>query len=83
MPTEASDIAGPVRKPPFPHKQNLEPEVLYNRYTYVSNIKLAAQKKDGIARRAVLQAGAERARTHVKIGKNSADFRPKAMVVEN
>jgi heat shock protein HspQ len=48
MPTEASDIAGPVREQPFPHKQILEPEVIYNRYTYVSNIKLAAQKKDGL-----------------------------------
>jgi hypothetical protein len=48
MPTEASDIAGPVREPPFPHKQNLEPEVIYNRYTYVSNTKLAAQKKEGL-----------------------------------
>ncbi len=42
MPTETSDIAVPVREQPFLHKQILEPEVIYNRYTYVSNTKLAA-----------------------------------------
>ena len=39
MPTEASDLAGPVHKAPFLRKQNLEPAVIYNRCRYVSNTK--------------------------------------------
>lgn len=42
MPTEASDIAGPVHKAPFLRKQNLKPAVIYNRYKYVSNTKPAS-----------------------------------------
>jgi len=40
MPIEASDIARLVCKPPFLHKQNPEPAVIYNRCIYVSNTKL-------------------------------------------
>ena len=83
MPTEASDIVRTTREPPFLHKQNFEPAVIYNRCTDVSNTKLAAQKRDGIARRANLQTIAKRTRMHVKIGKILGSFRPKAMVVEN
>ena len=39
MPTEASDLAGPVHKVPFLPKQNLEPAVIYKRCRYVSNTK--------------------------------------------
>ena len=43
MPTEASDIAGLVRKPPFLYKQNLEPAVIYNKSRYLSNTKSDVQ----------------------------------------
>jgi len=92
MPTEASDKVRTVLEPPFLRKQNPELLTLYKRYKYLSNTKLTAQKKDGIAHRAALQMGVERAQSCIKMGRISAicredtgnekaSLRPKAMAI--